>query len=55
MAYRFSLTVRLAVLGVCASVALLVLVFALGFVAGQYSSAGAVRPPAPASTSAAAP
>jgi hypothetical protein len=40
MEYRFSLTPRLAALGICACLALLALLFALGFVLGLRMGGG---------------
>jgi hypothetical protein len=48
MEYRFSLTPRLAALGVFASAALVVLLFALGFVLGQRKDEPAEPAAAPA-------
>lgn len=47
MEYRFSLTRRLAALGAFAIVALLVLLFALGFLLGQRAAHSAEPAPAP--------
>ena len=54
MEYRFSLTARLAVLGAVALVALLVLLFALGYEAGHQGAGGARPAPAPLVLAAAA-